>query len=126
MEVPRLGVESELQLPAYTTATAIQDLSHIRNLHLHIIGSFDGSIVFVLGTALSGLEGLGNSFFCCCLFVLLFRAASAAYGSSQARGRIEAYTPATATLDLSHICDLHHSSGQHQILNPLMEYPHGH
>ena len=25
MEVPRLGVESELQLPAYTTATAMQD-----------------------------------------------------------------------------------------------------
>ena len=26
MEVPRLGVESELQLPAYTTATGTQDL----------------------------------------------------------------------------------------------------
>ena len=33
MEVPRLGVESELQLPAYTTATARQDLSCICNLH---------------------------------------------------------------------------------------------
>ena len=31
MEVPRLGVESELQLPAYTTATATQDLSHVGN-----------------------------------------------------------------------------------------------
>ena len=29
MEVPRLGDQSELQLPAYTTATAIPDLSHI-------------------------------------------------------------------------------------------------
>ena len=29
MEVPRLGVESEFQLPAYTTATATQDLSHV-------------------------------------------------------------------------------------------------
>ena len=29
----RLGVESELQLPAYATATATQDLSHIHNLH---------------------------------------------------------------------------------------------
>ena len=29
MEVPRLGLESELQLPAYTTATATRDLSHI-------------------------------------------------------------------------------------------------
>ena len=33
MEVPRLGVESELQLPAYTTATTIQDPSHIFDLH---------------------------------------------------------------------------------------------
>ena len=28
MEFPRLGVESELQLPAYTTATATLDPSH--------------------------------------------------------------------------------------------------
>ena len=33
MEVPRLGVQSELQLPAYTTATATQDLSHVCELH---------------------------------------------------------------------------------------------
>ena len=33
MEVPRIGVESELQLLAYTTATATQDLSHVCNLH---------------------------------------------------------------------------------------------
>ena len=33
MEVPRLGVESELQLPAYATATATPDLSCICNLH---------------------------------------------------------------------------------------------
>ena len=32
MEVPRLGVQSELQLPAYTTATATRDLSHICDL----------------------------------------------------------------------------------------------
>ena len=29
MEVPRLGVKSELQLPAYTTATAMRDPSCI-------------------------------------------------------------------------------------------------
>ena len=29
MEVPRLGVKLELQLPAYTTATAMWDVSHI-------------------------------------------------------------------------------------------------
>ena len=33
MEVPRLGVESKLELLAYTTATATQDLSHICDLH---------------------------------------------------------------------------------------------
>ena len=33
MKVPRLGVESELQLPDYTTATAAQDPSCICNLH---------------------------------------------------------------------------------------------
>ena len=32
MEVPRLGVEWELQLPAYATATAMPDLSLIRDL----------------------------------------------------------------------------------------------
>ena len=33
MEVPKLGVQSELQLPAYTTSTPTQDLSHICNFH---------------------------------------------------------------------------------------------
>ena len=32
MEVPRRGVESELQLPGYTTATATWDLSHVFGL----------------------------------------------------------------------------------------------
>ena len=32
-----------------------------------------------------------------------------------------AYTTATATPDQSRICDLRHSSRQHQILNPLNE-----
>ena len=33
MEASRLGVESELQLPAYATATAMPDLSYICDLH---------------------------------------------------------------------------------------------
>ena len=33
MEVPRLGVESELQLPAFTTATEMPDPSLTCNLH---------------------------------------------------------------------------------------------
>ena len=32
-----------------------------------------------------------------------------------------AYTTATATPDPSFVCNLHHSSWQHQILNPLSE-----
>ena len=63
---------------------------------------------------------------CCCCFVFCpFRAAPVAYGSSQARGRIgavaPAYTTATATPDPSCVCNLHHSSQQRQILNPLSE-----
>ena len=33
--------------------------------------------------------------------------------------QLPAYTTATAMWDLSPICDLHHSSGQCRILNPL-------
>ena len=33
VEVPRLGVKSELQLLAYTTATAMRDPSHVCDLH---------------------------------------------------------------------------------------------
>ena len=33
MEIPSLEVKLELRLPAYTTATAMWDLSHVRDLH---------------------------------------------------------------------------------------------
>ena len=33
MEVPRPGVELEMQLPAYATTTAVQDLSFVFDLH---------------------------------------------------------------------------------------------
>ena len=33
MEVPRLGVKLELQLLAYAAATAVQDPSHVCDLH---------------------------------------------------------------------------------------------
>ena len=56
-------------------------------------------------------------------FFFFFRAAGEAYGSSQARVKLElellAYTTATATPDLSHIFDLYHSSRQRCIFNPL-------
>ena len=59
----------------------------------------------------------------CHLFFFLFRAAPGAYGSSQARGQIQlpAHARATAIQDPSHVCNLHHSSRQCWILNPLSE-----
>ena len=53
-----------------------------------------------------------------CLFAFS-RAAPTAYGDSQARDLIRAR--ATAMWDPSRICNLHHSSWQRQILNPLSE-----
>ena len=35
--------------------------------------------------------------------------------------QLPAYTTATAMQDLSHVCDPHHRSQQHRILNPLIE-----
>ena len=79
--------------------------------------------------------------FCCCFFfvclflLFFFSAAPVAYEVSQARNKSElhllAYATATTTQDLSHVCKLHHSSQQQQILNPLSEardqiqQPHG-
>ena len=64
-------------------------------------------------------------FFLSFWFFFLFRAAPAAYGGSQARGQIRTVV---AGLHRSHsnarprrVCDLHHSSGQHRILNPLSQ-----
>ena len=58
-------------------------------------------------------------------FSLIFRAVSTGYGSSQAGGKSElqlpAYATATVTPDPSRVCDLHPSSRQRQILNPLSE-----
>ena len=55
-------------------------------------------------------------------FFLLFRAAPVAYGVFQARGLIGVTaTTATAMQGPSRVCDLHHSSWQRQILNPLRE-----
>ena len=58
-------------------------------------------------------------------FFLLLMAAPTAYGSSQLGVELEpqllAYATATATWDLSPVCNLHHSSRQPQILNTLSE-----
>ena len=62
-------------------------------------------------------------FFFLFLFFFLVSATHAAYGNSrlgvESDLQLPAYTTATATPDPSSIFDLHHSSQQHRILNPL-------
>ena len=64
-------------------------------------------------------------FVCWLVCVLVFRAAPAAYGSSQARGQIGAKAASIhhsqRIQELNHICDLHHSSQQRWIPDPLSE-----
>ena len=57
MEVPRLGVESELQLLAYTTATATRGLGHVCNLHR---SSWQRQIFHPLGEARDRGYSLGS------------------------------------------------------------------
>ena len=49
-------------------------------------------------------------------FLFLFMATPGTHGGSRDRGGMEA-----ATWNLGCVCDLHHSSGQRQILKPLSE-----
>ena len=68
------------------------------------------------GRWLQQAEDLPVTFF---FFFVFFLGCTRAYGNSWARGRIGATVAATG--DLSHICNLHHSSQQRQILDPLGE-----
>ena len=62
------------------------------------------------------LISLFLSFFLSFFSFLLFKATPTAYGSAQPRGPIGA--TATATKDMSRICNLHHSSQECWIPNP--------
>ena len=59
------------------------------------------------------------------IIIIFFRSTLAAYGSPgpgiELELQLPAYTTATAMWDPSHVCDLHHSSQQCQIFNPLSE-----
>ena len=82
MEVPRPGVELELQLPVYTTATAIMNLSRICDLHhslqqhwiLNLISEARNRICILMDISqvLNSLSQNGISLFCFVLFVLRF------------------------------------------------------
>ena len=55
-------------------------------------------------------------------FTYEFKASHMACGGSQALElQLLTYTTGTATQDLTCVCDLHHSSWQRWILNPLSE-----
>ena len=72
---------------------------------------------------------LSGSMIVVCLFFFfffcLFRAAPTAFGGSQVRGHIGAVAAGLhqshSNPDPSHVCNLHHSSQQGRILNPLRE-----
>ena len=70
MEVPRLWVEMELELPAYTTATAMADPSRVCDLHhssqqhgiLNPLSEVrDGTCILPLFQVLNSLSHNGNS-----------------------------------------------------------------
>ena len=64
---------------------------------------------------------MNNAFFVFCLFLLQVQHVEVPRLGVKLELQLLAYTTTAVTPDLSHICDLHHSSQQHQILNPLSE-----
>ena len=90
MEVPKPGVELELQLLAYAAATAKLDPSHICRL-CSACGNA-GSLTHILTDTTLGsffFTKLPCSFYLF-IYFCLFRVAPTAYGNSQARGLIRA------------------------------------
>ena len=57
------------------------------------------------------------------LFIAFFRATGMEVSSLGIKPEVKllAYTTAAATPHLSHVCNLHHSSGQDRIVNPLSQ-----
>ena len=127
MEVPRLGVELELQLLAYTTATATLDPSHVCDLHhslqqCWILNSLSGArdqtlILMDTGQILNPLS-FSENFLIIFLFFLgphLWHMEVPSPGVNSELQLLASAT-ATATPDLSCICNLYHSFWQHWIL----------
>ena len=133
-EVPRLGVKPELHLPAYATATATPDLSHILDPH-H--SSWQYRIPNPLSTARDRTHILMNisriHFHCGAmgvplLFILFFgflglcpQHVEVPRLGVESELQLLAYTTAKAMWDPSCVCNLYHSSRQCQIPDPLSE-----
>ena len=108
MEVPRVGVQSELQLLAYTTATATPNLSSIFDLHhsswqcwiLKLLSKARDRTLVLVDTSQVGYHWATVVTLTSFLFVLFFggffgllsfsRTAPVPYGGSQARSLIRA------------------------------------
>ena len=105
-----LSIEARVDIASYTLSTfGISSHCFSTHPHRHLPYSTDYFVALYF-------RSISLSYF----FFLLFGATPTAYGSSQARGQIGA-TAVTAMPDLSRVCDLHHSSWQRKILNPLSE-----
>ena len=111
MEVPRLGVELELQLPPFAIAIATQNLSLICNLHhsswqhriINPLSEAKDRTCILMDTSqvvtTEPQQGTPLSIYFFFFPLWLFRAAPEAYGSFQARGQIGA---AASSLHQSH------------------------
>ena len=82
-----------------------------------------GLLVFLLLSCISCVCILFYLFLCVCVFLPFLGPLPAAYGGSQARGPVGAVATSLchsqSNTGSECICDLHHSSRQCQILNPL-------
>ena len=140
VDIPGLGVELELWLPAYTTAMAILDLSHICSLcHslqqrqiLNLLSEtrIEPASSWTLCQALNLVSYSGHSYigvrkwyFFVVVFAILgptLQHMEVPRLGVESELQMPAYATATAmTRDPSLACDLHHSSRQRWILNPL-------
>ena len=111
MEVPRLGLESKLY--------------HHLILNIIFYGDFFFYSIIFWDVLLNFWTYLFFIYWGFIYLFIYFRSPLIAQGSYQARGWIRA-APAGlhhshSNADLSCVCNLHHSSWQHLILNPLME-----
>ena len=111
MEVPRPGIKSEPKLQPEPPAAAPGPLTPCTTA---------GAQEWLF----NGYRVSFSLFFCFLFFCFLglhTRHTDVRMLGGQLELQLPAYTTATATPDLSCVCDLHHSSRQGRILNPLRE-----
>ena len=107
-----------LKLPLSAFFSLLSSLEHIFSLSTLLAFQCQPPPLSIISAYPLGSLWCKNLFY---FIFCLFRATPAAYEGSQARAESElqllAYATATATWDLSHVCNLHQSSWQCRILN---------